>query len=105
MWTDNRSGVQMLFKSPHYSASSLGLKKQKHYQTPGIQTMVEGSESLFVSSCHKCSTYLCDDVADKTTMGTIYSLNEHMVSFTVRNCLEITIQCLIYLKAVNPDIR
>lgn len=59
---NNRSGVEMLFQS---SASSHWLKKQKHYQTPGIKTMVHGSESLFLRSCHRCLTFLCDDVAEQ----------------------------------------
>lgn len=87
----------MLFKSPYCPASSHGLKKQKHYQTPGIHTMVVGSESLFVRSCHKCSAYLCDDVTDKTTMGTNYSFSGHMISFTEGNWLEITLNTVFYL--------
>lgn len=61
----------MLYKSPYYPASSHGLKKQKHCRAPGIHTMGLGSESMFLRSFHNCLTYLCDDVTDKTTMGTI----------------------------------
>lgn len=87
----------MLLKSSYYAASSYVLKKQKHYQTPGTHTMVLAGESLFVRCCHKYSTYLCGDVAGKTTMGANYSFSRRMISFTVRNGLEITLNTVSYL--------